>query len=291
MWIPFVLMSAVLLAFYDVSKKKSVAHNAVMPVLVLGTLVGAVGFSLALAMSGTFTAALLIDAQTFGRVFIKSAIITVSWVFAYYAMRELPFSIAAPIRGSVPFWTLLGALVCFQEIPTWLQGIGMFFVLVGYWRFSVAGKMEGIHFRKNAGILFAFAGTWLGSCSALYDKYLLQTCKVDRLALQLWFEIDLVVLLGLVLLVQRMRRLQRTPFQWRWSIPAVGLLLIAADWFYFAALAEPKVAISIVSMIRRSNVLVSFTLGALFFHERNLKQKAFALAAILLGVAILCLAK
>jgi transporter family protein len=42
--------------------------------------------------------------------------------------------------------------------------------------------------------------------------------------------------------------------------------------------------ISIVSMIRRSNVLITFVAGALFFHEKNLKSKAVDLLLVLLGM-------
>jgi multidrug transporter EmrE-like cation transporter len=45
--------------------------------------------------------------------------------------------------------------------------------------------------------------------------------------------------------------------------------------------------ISIVSMIRRGSVVVSFLFGALFFHEKNLKAKAFDLALVLLGMIFL----
>lgn len=288
MWIPLVLISAFLLALYDLSKKQSVHNNAVMPVLYLGTVFGALGFLFFLLAIGKAGQAFFIDAATFWLIFIKSAIIAVSWVFAYYAMRELPFSIAAPIRASVPFWTLLGAIVLYQEIPSWMQGVGMGAVLTGYCLFSMAGKKEGIHFERNWGVFFAFAGTLLGSCSALYDKYLLQNSKIDRLAVQLWFELDLVIIFTLFILIQRFAKIHRTSFEWRWSIPAVGLFLVAADWFYFAAVSEPDIPISIVSMLRRANVVVSFAIGAFIFHEQNIQKKAIALVVLILGIAILC---
>jgi len=288
MWIPLVLLSAVLLAFYDLSKKQSVHDNAVMPVLYLATVFGALGFSIYLLGMGQFGRAFFVDGPTFGLIFIKSSIIAVSWVFAYYAMRELPFSIAAPIRASVPFWTLLGAIFLYGEIPSFIQSLGMGAVLAGYGLFSLAGQKEGIRFHRNWGVFFAFAGTLLGSCSALYDKFLLQSHHVDRLAVQLWFELDLVMIFTVFLLVQRLLKMQRTSFQWRWSIPAVGLFLVAADWLYFAAVSEPGIPISIVSMLRRANVVVSFTMGAFLFQEQNIKKKAFALGILLLGIAILC---
>ena len=45
--------------------------------------------------------------------------------------------------------------------------------------------------------------------------------------------------------------------------------------------------ISIVSMIRRGSVLVSFLFGAIFFHEKNLKAKALDLALVFIGLVLL----
>ena len=45
--------------------------------------------------------------------------------------------------------------------------------------------------------------------------------------------------------------------------------------------------ISIVSMIRRGSVLVSFLCGAMFFHDKNLRAKLFDLFLVLLGMIFL----
>jgi drug/metabolite transporter (DMT)-like permease len=291
MWVPYILLSALLLACYDIAKKHSVRDNAVMPVLFAATLCGSLGFVAALAATGKLRAACVISAAGFGLVAAKALIVSASWVFVYYAMRALPISIAAPIRASAPLWTLVGAVALFGEIPTPTQGAGMAAVFAGYWLFSVAGRSEGIHFARHKGVGYAFAGTLFGAASALYDKYLLQTCGLERNSLQLWFAIDLVAVLGACLLVQRLAGLHRTPFRWRWTIPAVGVLLMAADWFYFGAVSEKGAAISVLSLVRRTNVVLSFSLGALLFKEGNLKKKSLALAVLLAGVAILCLAK
>ena len=56
---------------------------------------------------------------------------------------------------------------------------------------------------------------------------------------------------------------------------------------YFYSLSLPDAMISIVSMIRRGSVIVSFLFGALFFREKNLMAKAFDLALVLLGMVFL----
>ncbi len=42
--------------------------------------------------------------------------------------------------------------------------------------------------------------------------------------------------------------------------------------------------------MRRLSVVLTFLLGARFFHETNLVRKGIALAAIVAGVSLLCLA-
>ena len=45
--------------------------------------------------------------------------------------------------------------------------------------------------------------------------------------------------------------------------------------------------ISVVSMVRRGSVIVSFMFGVVLFHEKNLRAKAFDLALMLLGLFFL----
>ena len=291
MWIPLILASALLLAFYDLARKHSVNHNAVMPVLFLATLSGTLFFTLLLAVTGELPAAFRLGGGDHALVLLKSLLVATLWSCVFYAMRALPISIVAPIRSSAPLWTIVGGIFLFQEIPNAWQALGMLAVLIGYVLFSAAGKAEGINFGRHYGILLVAIGTLLGSITALFDKYLLQTRQIPANTVQFWFALWLVVLIGAGLVVQRQAGLQRTPFRWRPTIPLVGILLILSDWCYFHALAQPGTAISILSLIRRSSVVVVFTLGAVLFAEGNLKRKAIAMAAILAGVAILCLAK
>ena len=47
--------------------------------------------------------------------------------------------------------------------------------------------------------------------------------------------------------------------------------------------------ISIVSMVRRGSVVVSFLFGAMVFREKNLQSKAVDLVLVLLGMVFLYL--
>jgi drug/metabolite transporter (DMT)-like permease len=111
---------------------------------------------------------------------------------------------------------------------------------------------------------------------------------LDRMMVQSWYNLYQCVMMGaMLLLLWWPKHEQTTPFHWSWSIVGVSLFLSAADFMYFYSLSLPDAMISIVSMIRRGSVVVSFMFGAAFFHEKNLKAKAVDLALVLLGMVFL----
>ena len=289
-WFLPILGSALGLGFYDIGKKLSVDKNSVMPALFFATLSGFIVMFGATLFRGSLPQTFQQETSFYLHVFLKSIIVGSSWICIYYAMRDLPVSITSPIRASSPLWTLLGAILLFRELPTLWQGLAMLLIFVGYYIFSVIGKLEGIHFTRSKGIYLIMLGTLIGSASALYDKYLLGVLKLDREMLQFWFAADLVIVLGLAWLIRTLFG-HKHPFQWRWAIPVTGILLIAADWLYFYAVSVPDAQIAILSLVRRSNCIVTFAVGGIWFHDKNLKQKAIPLFLILLGVILLALQK
>ncbi len=288
-WVAWILASSVFLAFYDVSKKASVRNNAVLPVLLAATVAGAVAYIVALGAAGGIGKAMEVSMRDFVLVSVKSLIVSTSWVFTYCALRTLPITIATPIRASAPALVFIVAFFLYGERPSLAQGLGMALVFAGYWMFSWAGKHEGIDFLRTRAVWFAVGGMFMSALSSLWDKFILQKCAIPVEPMQFWFQIGLVAIYATMLLVQRLLRLSRDPFEWRWSIPATGVLLAAADWLYFHGLAIPDVSIAAGSLLRRFSVVITFVLGAILFRERNLKRKGIALAAILAGVVLLCL--
>jgi len=289
MWTCWILASAVFLAFYDLAKKASVRKNAVLPVLLLATVAGGGAYVAVLGAAGGIPAALDVSARNLSLICIKSAIVSTSWVLTYCALRSLPITIATPIRASAPAIVFIAAFFLYGEQPTVVQGLGIILVFTGYWAFSKAGKFEGIDFFRSRAVWFAIGGMCMSAVSSIWDKFILQKCAIPVETVQFWFQIGLVAIYSLLLTGQRALRIDRRKFEWRWTIPATGILLAAADWLYFHGLAIPDVPISVGSLMRRFSVVITFILGAVFFKERNLKRKGIALAAILTGVILLCL--
>ena len=287
-WFLLILSSALSLGFYDFCKKHAVNANHVMTTLFWATVAGSVIIVGAVVLTGNFSRLFFCPWREWWLILLKSAIVATSWVAGYFALHDLPISIAAPIRASSPVWVALGGICLFGERPSLPQFLGMAVVFIGYYLFNNIGHLEGFSWRSR-GVKMVIAATLVGSASALYDRFLMHTLQLDANRVQLHFAIDLVLILGGVLLVQKTLPIlhEDTKFQWRWSIPAIGLFLAIADWTFFHAVASPDAQISILGILRRLSVVVSFALGAWLLHEKHIRAKLWALACILVGVCIL----
>jgi drug/metabolite transporter (DMT)-like permease len=295
-WVFFAILSAVFLGVYDVAKKASVQDNAVLVVLfacsasglVLLLPVAAITLSAPTwaQLHGVFITAL--SWRDHVLVFAKALLVTLSWVLTFFALKHLPISLASPVRASAPLFTLLGAVVMFGERPSARQGLGIAVILLAYWVFSLIGRIEGIHFSRNAWVWSLFLGTLVGAASGLYDKHLLQTAHLPALAMQFWFTAYNTLIQGLIVaFLWWPRRAQHSPFHWRWTIAAVGALLLLSDALYFHALTMPGALVSVISTLRRTNVVLSFALGSLLFGERYRLRKSLALSGVILGIFLI----
>ena len=289
-WTAWILASSCFLALYDLAKKASVRNNAVLPVLLCSTCCGCAAFVAGVSACGKLPEVMaLTDGRVLAFAASKSVIVATSWVFTFCALRTLPITIATPIRASAPALVFVAAFFLYGEAPSWIQGLGMLAVFGGYWAFSWAGKHEGIDFFRNKAVWCAVAGACCSALSSVWDKYVFQVAAAPLEAVQFFFQIGLVIVYALLLAGQRLLKLHRERFEFRRSIPFVGILLAAADWLYFKGLAVPDAPVSVGSLLRRFSVVITFVLGARLFHETNLRRKSLALAAIVAGVVLLCL--
>ena len=300
MWLILAFMSAAMLGCYDSFKKQALKDNAVIPVLFLNTLFSSLIFLPFIVLSGTTTA--LDDTifhtasggwEMYKYILLKALIVLSSWILGYFGMKHLPLTIVGPINATRPVMVLVGALLFFGERLNVWQWIGVLLAVVSFLMLSRSGKKEGIDFKHDHWIYMIVGAAALGAVSGLYDKYLMAPVEnggvgLDRMMVQSWYNIYQCAMMGaMLMLLWWPKHQETTPFHWSWSILGVSVFLSTADFMYFYSLSLPAAMISIVSMIRRGSVIVSFLFGAWFFHERNLKAKAVDLALVLLGMVFL----
>lgn len=293
MWVGLALLSAMFLGFYDVSKKHSLRDNAVIPVLWLHILFCSLIMAVPtiLSASGGITEGSAMYVPSCGwnvhrLIVLKAAIVLGSWIFGYFGMKHLPITLFGPINATRPILVLVGGLLVFGERLNVYQWIGVLIAVVSFLMLSVSGKKEGIDFRRDRWVWFAIAATLLGAVSALFDKSLLG--HLDNMFVQAWSNFyQLLFMTAVLFLLWWPSRSSTTPFRWKWSIPLISLFLTLADYAYFCSLSSCDSMISIVSMIRRSSVIVSFACGALLFREKNMQSKIVDLILLVLGLAFL----
>lgn len=297
MWLLLAFCSAALLGFYDVFKKKSLSNNAVLPVLALNTLFSNLIFLPFILLSHfapqTLQGSLFYVPELGGWevhkfILLKSFIVLSSWTFGYFGMKHLPLTIVGPINATRPVMTLVGAMLIFGERLNLYQWIGVLMAIISFFMLSRSGKKEGIDFKHDRWIWFVVLAAVLGAISGLYDKFLMG--RFNNMQVQAWYNIYQLFLMGGVLMfLWWPKRKTSTPFRWDWCIILISVFLSAADFVYFYALSMEDSMISIVSMVRRGSVIVSFLFGAMLFHEKNLKSKIIDLILVLIGMFFLYL--
>ncbi len=293
MWLTLAFVSASLLGLYDVSKKVALRHNAVLPVLGLTTLITSVIFAPVLVLSavapeqaqalGVFVREASVGEHLY--ILLKSAIVLSSWILGYLGMKHLPITLVGPINATRPVMVLVGAMVLFGERLNVYQWLGVLCAITSLYLLSRAGKKEGIVFTDNRWVLCVLGAAVMGAISGLYDKYLLG--RLEPLLVQSWYAIYQVAIMCPLIYLLWQRARERTPLRWSWAILLIPILLSLADIAYFYALTYDEAMISVVSMIRRGSVVVSFGAGALVFGEGNLRGKALDLLLILVGMVLL----
>lgn len=296
MWMYLGLLAALFLGLHSLCKKHAVQDNEVFPVL-LGTVSSGflfVAFFYLLSIiypefaeAGGYNFQ-NIDLSTHGYIFIKSILMASSWILAYQALKHLPLTIVTPIRSAGPFFTFIGAILIYKESPNLYQWLGFFLIIFSVILYSRIGKKEGIDFKRNKWIFAIIGATFFGASSGLYDKFLIQNLALNPQTLQFWFCLYTILILLVILTLTWFPYVEkRRAFKFRWSIIAVGVLLQAADYFYFKALQDPEALIMLLSAIKRSQLIIAVVIGGIVFKEKYKRQKLIPLTGILIGVFLI----
>ena len=294
MWLFLGIISALLLGSYEVSKKVSLHENAVIPVLFTSICISSL-LLLPFLLISSFAPAWLeggiffvpqVDFKTHLLILVKSTIVLSSWLFAYFAMKNLPLTLAAPIKATQPVLVVLGGVLIFGEQLNGFQIGGIAITLVSFFMFSLIGKKEGYVFGKNKWIWFIIMATVTGATSGLYDKYLMG--QFNHMAVQVYYTFYQVIMMAVITFtLWYPTRKKTTPFRFRWSIVFISILLVSSDFVYFYALTLPDSLISVLGTVRRAGVIVPFIYGALVLRDKYLKLKMIDLIGVLIGMLLL----
>lgn len=278
MWLNLAFASALLLGCYDVAKKQSLKKNSVMWVLfavsAISTIVLIPWFK-----SGSQNDFLILIPKAF--------FVATCWITGLKGMKLLPLTTASVIKASRPVFVILLSIILFGERLSSLQWCAVALALTALFLLSRTSREDDTapSARKD-GWMWMFLSVVSGVASALYDKYVVQ--HMDPIFVLCWSNAFVTVLMGLVLGYLAIRDGEkRARFRFDPLLILTAVLIVGADALYFVALSREGAMLSIISLVRRASVVVTFALSALIFKEKNIRFKAFALSIMIL--AMVCL--
>lgn len=295
MWIWLALASAILLGFYDVAKKYSLKRNGIYFVI--------------LAATG-FTAVFLCPFLSPGpaayhlKIAVKAVIVTATWLSGMEALRLLPITTVSTFKASRPMFVVLFSILLFGERLNLWHWLGVAAVLVALWLLGAASGREGFRFGSGRGFWALIISMVTGVASALWDKYIIRSFVFEGplspvyaalpenlqvpLFLQSWTNVYITILLAVIVAVKAVRDGERRErFRWDWSLLAIAVLITLSDAIYFLAINQEGSLLSVISLVRRFSIVVTFFVGAIIFREGKIKGKSAALAFMIVGILLL----
>ena len=281
MWIWMALFSAVLLGVYDVAKKQALKKNDIWWILLLST-----------GLSSVFLAPFLTAGVPMHhlKLLFKAVLVTASWISGMIALQLLPITTVSTFKTSRPVFVVLFSIILFGERLSLLQWAGVAVVFVAIWLLALSSGKEGISFRGNKGVAAMIIAVFTGVASALWDKVILK--EMHPFFVQGWTNIYITAILGAIMAVKALASRRNPsaglqPLRWDWTIVLIAVFITGADMLYFFSLHADGALLSVISLIRRSSVIVTFALGAALFKEKNVAAKSAVLALMLAGVVLL----
>ncbi len=300
MWTVLAFISALCLGFYDVSKKIALRENRVIDVLTISICVSALFLSIPLILSRLCPEIMTdthfyvppMDRTAHAYTLLKSVIVLSSWIFGYISLKHLPISVVSPMQATRPMWTLIGALLIFQEHLNAWQWIGIVLAIGSIFIFSLKNKSQiknhqsQINNRYYVTLALAII---IGACSGLYDKYLMQ--QYDHNAVQVYYTFyqAIMMLVTWVIINRKSQIINHKSIKKIGVIVLISLFLIVSDNVYMLALRDPDSMIAVVSTIRRGGTIIGFTYGLLFLKETEPARKILCMVGILAGLVCLAL--
>jgi len=133
------------------------------------------------------------------------------------------------------------------------------------------------------------AATLLSSANALYDKHILVNLNLDLASVQAYSAMQRAGLAA-CLLPFVLRSVTFNGLLTRnWAITALAVAYVVAEFIYLWSVNSEGALISVISILRRTNLIMVFALSALLLRENNVPQKIVAIGVVLMGICLVIL--
>ncbi|MGM9646483.1 MAG: EamA family transporter [Eubacteriales bacterium] len=288
LWVGLILVYGIFKGLREALKKKAMATNSVIEVLVFYTLFA---FLMIIPFSHNIFA---ISYRYHIAILIKSSIIFVAWLCALNSIKRLPLSVYSVMdMARVIFSILLGVLLLGESIGI-LQGIGMVLVIAGITLVNLKSKQAPTERPSKLVIVLVLISCLLNSVSGIMDKWLLSTQGgrwflgdevITSSQLQFWYMLYLTILYIAYALIKRekinVKKCVTCPWIW-----LLSLLFVVADRALFVANASPDSTVVVMTLIKQSSVLVTIAMGKIMYKEQHILYRILCAVLIIAGIVL-----
>ncbi|KZL91765.1 DMT family transporter [Clostridium magnum] len=282
-WLWMVIISGILLGFWDITKKQAFKKNSVVSVLAFYSIFCFI------FVSFEFSNAVNLSGDKILVIFVKTFIIFLSWVLGFTAIKQLPISIVTPFDTVNPLFSIILGILILGESLGLLQGIGIVIMLVAYYFIGKVGSKEITNVFRNKYFYFMVVSALLSAVSATIDKIALRSINPGQM--QFWFCLFISIFNVASLLYTKWKSEEKIPIRFDYNIPLMSLLLTISDRIYFTAVNIPSSQISVIMPLRKISIFISVIIGGLIFKEQNLRQKFWCICLLIVGIGLVFIAK
>lgn len=278
MWIIYIIIYSILKGARDLIKKKALQRSSATEVLVLYT---CAAFLLTIPDApGAFRA----DFSAMPLVVLKAAILFAAYLCAFHAIKALPISLYGVVDLSRMMFSILLGVVFLQEVMGPWQVVGMLLVAAGILLLKVPAKNSTPQqTAKKTFVFLTFFQSFLNACSGVLDKVITRTMSPGQL--QFWFMLFLAGFYVIYAVITKVKINWKTAFSNYW-IWIMAVIYIIADKFLFMANGIEESQVVLMTLLKRSGVMVTILGGKLFFGEKRVGYKLLCAAIVLCGIML-----
>ncbi|MCQ2580101.1 MAG: EamA family transporter [Treponemataceae bacterium] len=294
-WIPLVLLYGLLKGGREIAKKKAMAKNTVMEVLVAYTVLSFVMVVPQAKNAGGM------ELRFYFLVALKAFAIFLAWICSFNSLKKLPVSLYGILSLSRVLFATFWGVVVLNETLGIFQLIGLILVCTGL----LLLKFKPFN-KKNKAVLnasdessemltpipvtqttaffvvLAFLSCIFNSVSGFMDKILMKDITSSQL--QFWYMLFLVFYYVVYLLIKREKiSLSVLKNKWVWLL---AVMFVIGDKALFIANGNPDSKITVMTLIKQSACIVTIVGGKFVFKEKGIGYKLFCASIVIAGIVL-----
>jgi drug/metabolite transporter (DMT)-like permease len=282
-WYILALLSAIFSAVAAIYEKKTLFKERVIR---FSTIVGIISlvFSIPFFFLTDYSKITLLP---LGVLFIKSIMNALSYLCIMKGIKKLEISEALPLLVLTPGIVAIAAFFIIGDKISFVQALGMIFLLFGIYVLQIEKKSLFNPFKKfvkSKGHHYILLALFLQVTSSVLDKLLLGNFKMPPTAFMAFQQLFLAIIFLVIAIFLDKDKKRTFSVTLKESWPLFVIISLFTVGYRYTQIEATKIApVALVLSIKRISVLFAVIIGGKLFEEKNLLRRIVATAIMLIG--------